>query len=224
MLQGHIYIFVFCINRYGLPVNFQAMLLQPNKKNMKKLREVLYELYKHLDSSAAAIIDVGYVSVLRGLNTRNDLIFESSFFPVPAIYHGYSWLEPQPARVLSLRVLQNRLQPAGLQIEELLLITCLCVKLKRILLNSCSSPPVMHVHSYPEIFFIIIQSMTAGEYLYVPPLVLFTFFFKSLCVIIMCLKSFRSCFVSCIVTSDVSDRYYCVWTTVFLTFILKITI
>uniref|UniRef100_A0A3Q3M1I3 V-type proton ATPase subunit C n=1 Tax=Mastacembelus armatus TaxID=205130 RepID=A0A3Q3M1I3_9TELE len=40
---------------YGLPVNFQAMLLQPNKKNMKKLREVLYDLYKHLDSSAAII-------------------------------------------------------------------------------------------------------------------------------------------------------------------------
>lgn len=34
------------------------MLLQPNKKTVKKLREVLYELYKHLDSSAAAIIDV----------------------------------------------------------------------------------------------------------------------------------------------------------------------
>uniref|UniRef100_A0A8C7C2J3 V-type proton ATPase subunit C n=1 Tax=Oncorhynchus kisutch TaxID=8019 RepID=A0A8C7C2J3_ONCKI len=42
---------------YGLPVNFQAMLLQPNKKNMKKLREVLNDLYKHLDSSAAAVID-----------------------------------------------------------------------------------------------------------------------------------------------------------------------
>uniref|UniRef100_G3NND1 V-type proton ATPase subunit C n=1 Tax=Gasterosteus aculeatus aculeatus TaxID=481459 RepID=G3NND1_GASAC len=42
-------------NRYGLPVNFQAMLLQPNKKNMKKLREVLSDLYKHLDSSAAII-------------------------------------------------------------------------------------------------------------------------------------------------------------------------
>lgn len=39
-------------------MNFQAMLLQPNKKTMKKLREVLYDLYKHLDSSAAAIIDV----------------------------------------------------------------------------------------------------------------------------------------------------------------------
>lgn len=47
----------FWFDRYGLPVNFQAMLLQPNKKNMKKLREVLYDLYKHLDSSAA-IIDV----------------------------------------------------------------------------------------------------------------------------------------------------------------------
>ncbi|MEQ2171374.1 hypothetical protein GOODEAATRI_010046, partial [Goodea atripinnis] len=44
--------------RYGLPVNFQAMLLQPSKKTMKKLREVLNDLYKHLDSSAAAIIDV----------------------------------------------------------------------------------------------------------------------------------------------------------------------
>ncbi len=48
---------LLCFHRYGLPVNFQAMLLQPNKKNMKKLREVLYDLYKHLDSSAA-IIDV----------------------------------------------------------------------------------------------------------------------------------------------------------------------
>lgn len=49
---------VWCSFRYGLPVNFQAMLLQPNKKTLKKLREVLNELYKHLDSSAAAIIDV----------------------------------------------------------------------------------------------------------------------------------------------------------------------
>ncbi|XP_072768692.1 V-type proton ATPase subunit C 1-A isoform X1 [Nerophis lumbriciformis] len=48
-------VFVESVLRYGLPVNFQAMLLQPNKKNMKKLREVLYELYKHLDSSAAII-------------------------------------------------------------------------------------------------------------------------------------------------------------------------
>ncbi|MEJ1274964.1 hypothetical protein NN561_005857 [Cricetulus griseus] len=51
-------VFVESVLRYGLPVNFQAMLLQPNKKSVKKLREVLHELYKHLDSSAAAIIDV----------------------------------------------------------------------------------------------------------------------------------------------------------------------
>uniref|UniRef100_W5MUU8 V-type proton ATPase subunit C n=2 Tax=Lepisosteus oculatus TaxID=7918 RepID=W5MUU8_LEPOC len=50
-------VFVESVLRYGLPVNFQAMLLQPSKKTMKKLREVLYDLYKHLDSSAAAIID-----------------------------------------------------------------------------------------------------------------------------------------------------------------------
>uniref|UniRef100_A0A673GNE3 V-type proton ATPase subunit C n=1 Tax=Sinocyclocheilus rhinocerous TaxID=307959 RepID=A0A673GNE3_9TELE len=109
-------VFVESVLRYGLPVNFQAMLLQPNKKNMKKLREVLNDLYKHLDSSAAAIIDVsllldvGYVFVLCGLNTRNYFIFYVSYchlFPVPAICHGYSWLEPQPARILSLRVLQN---------------------------------------------------------------------------------------------------------------------
>uniref|UniRef100_A0AAQ5ZV33 V-type proton ATPase subunit C n=1 Tax=Amphiprion ocellaris TaxID=80972 RepID=A0AAQ5ZV33_AMPOC len=51
-------VFVESVLRYGLPVNFQAMLLQPNKKTLKKLREVLNDLYKHLDSSAAAIIDV----------------------------------------------------------------------------------------------------------------------------------------------------------------------
>ncbi|RXM35279.1 V-type proton ATPase subunit C 1-A [Acipenser ruthenus] len=51
-------VFVESVLRYGLPVNFQAMLLQPNKKNMKKLREVLYDLYKHLDSGATGIIDV----------------------------------------------------------------------------------------------------------------------------------------------------------------------
>lgn len=54
---------LFVIHRYGLPVNFQAMLLQPNKKNMKKLREVVYDLYKHLDSSAA-IIDVSPLHTL----------------------------------------------------------------------------------------------------------------------------------------------------------------
>lgn len=56
-------IYITCSSRYGLPVNFQAMLLQPSKKTMKKLREVLNDLYKHLDSSAAAIIDVSAVMI-----------------------------------------------------------------------------------------------------------------------------------------------------------------
>lgn len=56
--------YVMCSSRYGLPVNFQAMLLQPNKKTLKKLREVLNDLYKHLDSSAAAIIDVSTDNII----------------------------------------------------------------------------------------------------------------------------------------------------------------
>ncbi|XP_073677963.1 V-type proton ATPase subunit C 1-B [Garra rufa] len=48
-------VFTESVLRYGLPVNFQAMLLQPNKKNVKKLREVLQDLYKHLDSSGTVI-------------------------------------------------------------------------------------------------------------------------------------------------------------------------
>lgn len=45
-------LFVESVLRYGLPVNFQAMLLQPQKKTKKRLREELNHLYAHLDSSA----------------------------------------------------------------------------------------------------------------------------------------------------------------------------
>ena len=40
------------LTSYGLPVNFQAILIQPNKKSTKRLREVLNQLYIHLDNSA----------------------------------------------------------------------------------------------------------------------------------------------------------------------------
>jgi len=46
-------VFVESVLRYGLPVNFQAILIQPNKKFVKRLRDVLNQLYGHLDSSAA---------------------------------------------------------------------------------------------------------------------------------------------------------------------------
>ncbi|XP_018321542.1 V-type proton ATPase subunit C [Agrilus planipennis] len=45
-------VFVESVLRYGLPVNFQAILLHPHKKSSKRLREVLNQLYGHLDSSA----------------------------------------------------------------------------------------------------------------------------------------------------------------------------
>ncbi|KRT80897.1 hypothetical protein AMK59_5048 [Oryctes borbonicus] len=45
-------VFVESVLRYGLPVNFQAILLHPYKKQSKKLRELLNQLYGHLDSSA----------------------------------------------------------------------------------------------------------------------------------------------------------------------------
>jgi len=45
-------VFVESVLRYGLPTNFQAMLLLPNKGKSKRLRKVLFELYGHLGSKA----------------------------------------------------------------------------------------------------------------------------------------------------------------------------
>lgn len=42
--------FVESVLRYGLPSNFQAMLLLPTKNKVKKLRGILHELYGHLGS------------------------------------------------------------------------------------------------------------------------------------------------------------------------------
>uniref|UniRef100_A0A8C9UZ76 V-type proton ATPase subunit C n=1 Tax=Scleropages formosus TaxID=113540 RepID=A0A8C9UZ76_SCLFO len=73
-------VFVESVLRYGLPVNFQAMLLQPSKKTMKKLREVLYELYKHLDSSAAAIIDASMD--IPGLNLNQQEYYPYVYYKI----------------------------------------------------------------------------------------------------------------------------------------------
>ncbi|XP_014681891.1 PREDICTED: V-type proton ATPase subunit C-like [Priapulus caudatus] len=45
-------VFTESVLRYGLPVNFQAMLLLPYKKSTRKLRDVLNQLYAHLDNSS----------------------------------------------------------------------------------------------------------------------------------------------------------------------------
>lgn len=45
-------VFVETVLRYGLPVNFQAMIIKPQKKNAKKLREIFDNMYSHLSASS----------------------------------------------------------------------------------------------------------------------------------------------------------------------------
>ncbi|KAA0711502.1 V-type proton ATPase subunit C 1-A [Triplophysa tibetana] len=52
--------FVESVLRYGLPVSFQFILLQPNKKNVKQLRKQMNCLFKHLDPAATGKADVGF--------------------------------------------------------------------------------------------------------------------------------------------------------------------
>ncbi|XP_051991902.1 V-type proton ATPase subunit C 1-A-like [Xyrauchen texanus] len=72
-------VFTESVLRYGLPVNFQAMLLQPSKKNVKKLREVLQDLYKYLDSSAT-IIDASMD--IPGLNFSQQEYYPYVFYKI----------------------------------------------------------------------------------------------------------------------------------------------
>ena len=44
-------IFVESVLRYGLPVNFQAFIMKPQKKNVKRLRESLENLYSDANPS-----------------------------------------------------------------------------------------------------------------------------------------------------------------------------
>ncbi|CAH1787691.1 unnamed protein product [Owenia fusiformis] len=61
-------VFVESVLRYGLPVNFQAMLLRPHKKSQKRLREVLTQLYSHLDNSAYSAVGLEGTMDIPGLN------------------------------------------------------------------------------------------------------------------------------------------------------------
>uniref|UniRef100_A0A3B4XSV7 V-type proton ATPase subunit C n=1 Tax=Seriola lalandi dorsalis TaxID=1841481 RepID=A0A3B4XSV7_SERLL len=47
-------VFVESVLRYGLPVNYQALLLQTDRKRSKKVREELDSLFMHLDPTATA--------------------------------------------------------------------------------------------------------------------------------------------------------------------------
>jgi len=45
-------VFVESVLRYGLPINFQAMLLLPQKNKVRQMRKVLNDLYSHLTSKS----------------------------------------------------------------------------------------------------------------------------------------------------------------------------
>eukprot|EP01113_Clastostelium_recurvatum_P040024 TRINITY_DN617_c0_g1_i1.p1 TRINITY_DN617_c0_g1~~TRINITY_DN617_c0_g1_i1.p1 ORF type:complete len:377 (-),score=120.62 TRINITY_DN617_c0_g1_i1:45-1175(-) len=49
-------IFVESVLRFGLPISFQAVLLMPHKKDDKKLREVMGDIFKHLNSSHTMVM------------------------------------------------------------------------------------------------------------------------------------------------------------------------
>merc|ERR1719466_682843 len=48
-------VFVESVLRFGLPVNFQGMVVLPQKKQVKKLRECLNDIYFHLDSAGGYV-------------------------------------------------------------------------------------------------------------------------------------------------------------------------
>ena len=67
MLQA-IRVFVESVLRFGLPVNFQGMILLPQKKTSRKLRDTLGQLYAHLDStgnSGGAEVRISFISLLQ---------------------------------------------------------------------------------------------------------------------------------------------------------------
>lgn len=53
--------------RYGLPVNFQAIVIHPHKKSQKRLKDVLQQLYGHLDGSGGAGSNTADVRTMRVL-------------------------------------------------------------------------------------------------------------------------------------------------------------
>ncbi|XP_005655333.1 V-type proton ATPase subunit C 2 isoform X4 [Sus scrofa] len=75
-------VFVESVLRYGLPVNFQAVLLQPHKKSStKRLREVLNSVFRHLDQVAAASILDASVEI-PGLQLSNQDYFPYVYFHI----------------------------------------------------------------------------------------------------------------------------------------------
>ncbi|XP_052002001.1 V-type proton ATPase subunit C 1-B [Xyrauchen texanus] len=73
--------FVESVLRYGLPVSFQAILVQPNKKSVKQLRQQLNSLFKHLDPAAVSSKpDVGFD--IPDVTTGQQEYYSYIFYPI----------------------------------------------------------------------------------------------------------------------------------------------
>ncbi|XP_060068198.1 V-type proton ATPase subunit C 1-A-like [Ylistrum balloti] len=75
-------VFVESVLRYGLPVNFQAMLLQPHRKSVRTLRSVLSQLYSHLDNTALAASSEGGHMDIPGLGMGNQEYYPYVYYKI----------------------------------------------------------------------------------------------------------------------------------------------
>lgn len=71
-------LFVESVLRYGLPVNFLSVLIHPNKKQNRKLRETLNQLYSHLDTS----IGQGPVDEIPGFSIGSQEYYPYVYFKI----------------------------------------------------------------------------------------------------------------------------------------------
>lgn len=101
-------------SRYGLPVNFQAILIHPNKKSTKRLRDVLQQLYGHLDGSAASSGGNADVSVLQcGVKCSKQLFTIFLFFflqnvDIPGLGFGQSEYFPYVYYKLNIDMVETK--------------------------------------------------------------------------------------------------------------------
>jgi V-type H+-transporting ATPase subunit C len=75
--------YIESVLRYGLPVNFQAMILAPPRRVQKRLKEVLNQHYLHLDASGTQASKAD-ITEIPGLNMSSSEYFPYVYFRINA--------------------------------------------------------------------------------------------------------------------------------------------
>ena len=83
-IQARIYVYV---DRYSLPVNFQAVVMKPHRRSQKKLTETLNQMYGHLDSKYIAS-EATDVSVSGGLGNGFRLVHSMTLVAALLMLHS----------------------------------------------------------------------------------------------------------------------------------------